>query len=446
MPFEGDSSVAIAMQHVSDAPPPLRSLAPQVPETLALVVAHAMLKEPSQRYGSAEEFAADLDRVRRGLVPTAATALIAAIPHEPTEFVPAAEATRIAPRPEATPILSGEKPARPVPRKRSRWPWLLVLLLVLAVGALAAFALGGCRTTIRRARRPRPADHTTETTPTVASRALDDLEGQTYLEATATLKGYGLRPQLVIRPQRVRNAEHEAGVVVATEPPVAAVLHGGDTVVLKVSRGQKMIPNIVDVTQAEALDQLGSDFKPTTMSEESDTIDKGKIIRTEPAVGERIPVGSPVTIWVSTGAASVQVPNLKGKTEDEARATLGSAGLIVHEPPGIRCSDEVEEGQVAKQFPDVGKLVQKSTEVRFDLANSGCTINVPSVRGRNVDEAQGILAGLKVKSRVSYETVTEPTQDGLVLDQDIEGTNTKPFTVTLTVGQLDQAVTAQTTP
>ena len=46
VPFEGDSSVAIAMQHVSDAPPPLRSLAPQVPESLALVVAHAMLKEP----------------------------------------------------------------------------------------------------------------------------------------------------------------------------------------------------------------------------------------------------------------------------------------------------------------------------------------------------------------------------------------------------------------
>ena len=143
VPFEGDSSVAIAMQHVSDEPPPLRSLAPEVPESLALVVAHAMLKDPAQRYSSADEFAADLDRVRRGLVPVAATAVHAAIPHEPTELVPAVEATRIAPRPE-TPLLSGEKlPARTIPRKRSRWPWLLVLLLILAIGALAAFALGG---------------------------------------------------------------------------------------------------------------------------------------------------------------------------------------------------------------------------------------------------------------------------------------------------------------
>jgi beta-lactam-binding protein with PASTA domain len=103
-------------------------------------------------------------------------------------------------------------------------------------------------------------------------------------------------------------------------------------------------------------------------------------------------------------------------------------------------------GQVAKQFPDVGKLVRKNTEVRFDLANSPCTINVPSVRGRSLDEAQGILAGLKVKSKVTYETVTETSQDNLVLDQDIEGTNTKPFVVTLTVGKLDQGVTAPTTP
>ncbi len=82
VPFEGDSSVAIAMQHVSDPAPPLQSLAPDVPDSLALVVAHAMLKEPSQRYGSADEFGADLDRVRRGLVPVAATAVTSVIPRE----------------------------------------------------------------------------------------------------------------------------------------------------------------------------------------------------------------------------------------------------------------------------------------------------------------------------------------------------------------------------
>jgi serine/threonine protein kinase/beta-lactam-binding protein with PASTA domain len=444
VPFEGDSSVAIAMQHVSDEPPALRSLAPLVPESLAMVVAHAMLKEPTQRYASADEFTADLDRVRRGLVPVAATAMMAAVPHEPTEFVPAPEATRIAPRPAETPLLSGEKPPPgPSPRRRSRWPWLLVLLLVLAVGALAAFALG-----VGSSDGKKPTTQTTgtstQTTTAVTTRKLEDLTGKSYSEASAALKGYGLHLQP--KSQRVRDATHAAGVVVASDPVAGQLLHDGDTVLLKVSRGQKDIPNIVGKTTAQALQALGSDFKSTPQSEASDTAPKGTITRTDPAVGQKQPVGATVTYWVSTGPASVQVPNLVGKTEADARAALSSAGLIVKEPPGARCSDAVNVGQVAKQGTPVGTLVNKGKAISFDLASSACTIDIPSVRGLSVDEATKQMQDLKIPlAPIHYETVTDPSQDGRVLDQDIEGTNTKPFKVTLTVGQLDQSVTTATT-
>ena len=196
VPFEGDSSVAIAMQHVSDEPPPLRALAPDVPESLALVVAHAMLKEPAQRYGSADEFAADLDRVRRGLVPAAATALIAVVPHEPTERVPAVEATRIAPRPEAPPLLSGEKlPPPPAPRRRSRWPWLLVLLLLLAVGALAAFALGGVPGDDNGTTTTGSDDDHGTTAPVKRRTSSTTSRASPSSEASSTVHGYGLGDQ-----------------------------------------------------------------------------------------------------------------------------------------------------------------------------------------------------------------------------------------------------------
>ena len=156
-----------------------------------MVVAHAMLKDPAQRYGSADEFAADLDRVRRGLVPVAATAVHTAIvPHEPTEFVPAAEATRIAPRPEATPLLSGEKlPPRPDAAQA----------LALAVAARAAPAARRRA----RSRRSRSAaagrrladddqdDGTTTTRrrrPRSPRTKLDDLTGKTLSEAPAALQ------------------------------------------------------------------------------------------------------------------------------------------------------------------------------------------------------------------------------------------------------------------
>ncbi len=449
VPFEGDSSVAIAMQHVSDEPPPLRSLVPDVPESLAMVVAHSMLKQPDQRYGSADEFSADLDRVRRGLVPAAATALIEMPPREPTERVPAVEATRIAP-PAAPPpsLLSGEKlPPRPVPRKRSRWPWLLVLLLVLAVGALAAFALGvGSGDDTPTTSGNSTTTTTSSATTAVTTHVLEDLTGKTFSEASSALRGYGIKP-LEIRRQRVRHDQAEAGIVVATVPPADAELHPGDTVLLKVSRGQKEVPDVVDATRADARAQLGTDFVIVEKSEASEVVDKGKITRTDPAAPQRIPVGSRVTIWVSTGPAAVQVPRLTGKTEDEARATLTSAGLIVREPPGSRCSDDVEVGQVAKQTPETGRLVRKGTAISFDLANSPCTVDVPNVRNLPVDQAVQNLQAATVRNiKIVDQTVTEPTQDGIVLDQDIEGTNAKPFQVTLTVGRLDTAVTAPTTP
>jgi serine/threonine protein kinase/beta-lactam-binding protein with PASTA domain len=448
VPFEGDSSVAIAMQHVSDHPPPLRSLVPDVPESLALVVAHAMLKDPAQRYGSAEEFAADLDRVRRGLVPVAATAAHTAIvTHEPTEMVPVVEATRIAPRSEPTPLLSGEKlPPRPTPRKRSRWPWLLVLLLLLAVGALAAFAIGG----VPGDDSPTTKGSTDTSTlpPPVASHKLDDLEGKTLSEALGVLHSYQLRLDIK-KAQNVRDASHDAGIVVGSNPDAGVLLHRGDSVRLKVSRGQKAIPNVVDKTQADAQQELGSDFKFTLASEASGSVDKGKVTRTDPPVGLTIPVGSPVTVYISTGPARVQVPNLVGKTEDDARAALKKAGLIVKEPPGSRCSDQVDVGQVAKQGTPTGKLVPQNTPVSFDIANSPCTVDVRSVRSLPVDQAVGLLQAESIAARnikISFQTVTDQSLDGIVIDQDIEGTNTKPFVVTLTVGQLDPAAPPPTTP
>ena len=66
LPFSGESDLAVAMQHVSAAPPNPRSLAPDVPEACAAVVMKALSKQPADRYQSAEEFAAALRAARDG--------------------------------------------------------------------------------------------------------------------------------------------------------------------------------------------------------------------------------------------------------------------------------------------------------------------------------------------------------------------------------------------
>ena len=91
--------------------------------------------------------------------------------------------------------------------------------------------------------------------------------------------------------------------------------------------------------------------------------------------------------------------------------------------------------------------MRKNSAVRFDLANSPCTVDVPNVRTLPQQQAIDQLTAKSIASRnikIVDQTVSVPEQDGIVLDQDIEGTNVKPFQVTLTVGRLDAAVTTTT--
>ena len=258
VPFEGDSSVAIAMQHVSDPAPPLQSLAPDVPDSLALVVAHAMLKDPSQRYGSADEFGADLDRVRRGLVPVAATAVTSVIPRQSTEMIPAVEATRVAPALDPTPLLSsGGLPPSTTPRKRSRWPWLVALLLLLAVGALTAFALGGVPGDNSADGTTTTQQTTTRETTSVATQTLDDLVGQTYLEAVADARELPDRRDAAASGRARRPQDVNVVVAMIRGPGPSCT-----TAIPCCSRPPRPeeIPNVAGMTEAEAREPSGSDF------------------------------------------------------------------------------------------------------------------------------------------------------------------------------------------
>ena len=93
--------------------------------------------------------------------------------------------------------------------------------------------------------------------------------------------------------------------------------------------------------------------------------------------------------------------------------------------------------------------MQKGRAIAFDLANSPCTVFVPTVVGMPIDDAIARLQRETINPnsiRQTPQPVTDPNDDGRVLDQDTRGSNVKPFVVTLTVGQLDQTATTPTTP
>ncbi|HET9546077.1 MAG TPA: protein kinase, partial [Gaiellaceae bacterium] len=146
-PFNGETPIEIAMKHVNDPPRPPSEHRPDIPPELDQVVLRALSKDIHERYGSAEEFSADLDRVEAGLpvspeTTAAATAVLTGADATAATQVLRDEAgTRVMPRGTAAP--ARRPPTYPPdygyepPRKRRRWvPWLLVLLF--AAAAIAA--------------------------------------------------------------------------------------------------------------------------------------------------------------------------------------------------------------------------------------------------------------------------------------------------------------------
>ena len=148
IPFDGDNPVSIAMKHVHEQPVPPRNLNPDVPENLEAVILRALGKRPVERYLTAQAMLDDLQRVQEGL-PVAAPA---AFNEEATQVMSPAAAAAAASAASATQATQirrrvpndAELPLAPYydepPRRQSVWPWILVIVLILALGG-AAYAI-----------------------------------------------------------------------------------------------------------------------------------------------------------------------------------------------------------------------------------------------------------------------------------------------------------------
>ncbi|NLT92053.1 MAG: PASTA domain-containing protein, partial [Actinobacteria bacterium] len=331
VPFRGDSDVAVAMQHVSSAPPNPRSIAAGVTEALAAVVMRALSKDPADRYQTAGEFAAALRRARRpgggagdagaGARPATSAAAAASSPAPSASALtppPAAVPTRAAasvPDP-ATAAVSGaptryravEEPAvsaRPRLRGLRRLVLALVLLASAVAGGWAAyvylFASGA-------------------TVPAVI--------GERRQVATAAVREEGLHPEL----RFVWSDKFAEGEIVRQTPRGGTKVDDGVGVTLWVSRGPLHIPapDLSGLEPAVARSLLeGDSLKYKSRRAASRTAPKGQVFRQEPVAGTTVRRGDTVTFWVSSGPPRVDVPDVVGLSQGQAADVLEKAGFVV---------------------------------------------------------------------------------------------------------------------
>jgi eukaryotic-like serine/threonine-protein kinase len=432
VPFDAESAVTIALKHVSEAPPAPSMFDPSVPPALEAVTLWALEKDPAARPADADAFILALEDARDAVLTSEApgqrTAMFApaAIPPDPfaEEALAAAAfgAAAGAGADEAPPYYL-DQTALTDPEERRRPPWWAWLLAALA---LAAIVLGIVLLT-------RPGD---VTVPRVV--------GQDVASATSELRAAGLKAGV----DRVASSR-PVDEVLAQDPGGGDQAKDGSTVTLTVSSGpgQVSVPSVVGLGEQKAgatLTDAGLVID-RVVRQADDTVPSGRVIRTSPAAGASVDRGSNVTLVVSSGPKQVGVPDVVGLTKQEAQQTLGNQGFQFTSTE--QGSDSADPGTVLSQTPAAGAKAAPGSAVALVIARAIPTVDVPDLLGQSGPEASASLAALGLEPRTSTRDVTDPNQDGVVVDQTpASGTQVKQGApVRIFVGRLTQTPTTPTT-
>jgi beta-lactam-binding protein with PASTA domain/predicted Ser/Thr protein kinase len=437
VPFDGETAVAIAFKQVSAEPRAPSELQPGLPPALDAVVLRALAKDPAERFADAEEFIVALQQARLALPVSAATAVTGAAAGtavaigQPFAAPPNAGPGGDASFPDSGALLlppagglnsengGGGEGSEEQGERRLRWLlWGSGALLLAALVALALLLeSSGGKVTV----------------PSVL--------GQSEAVALARLRAADLNPAAAT----TASDTVASGLVVSETPSGGSEVGKGTRVSILVSAGPgtAALPAVEGLTASSAESKLRSaGFKPTIQEQSSGKVTQGHVISTDPSAGIVVQVGSPVTVFVSSGPAQIHVPELVGQSQKGAEAALSSAGLALGAiTPQVSASQT--PGTVLSQSPAAAASLPAGGKVNLVVAQAPKEVAVPSVVGQSEAQASAALGGAGFTPRTTTVTTAEPAQVGMVLKQSPAGGHQAPkgSTVTISIG-----VAAPTTP
>jgi serine/threonine-protein kinase len=409
VPFEGENPVAIALKHLSDEPVPPQALIPELPDNLNAVVLRALAKDPRDRYPSAAEFLADLERCRQDLPvtappPSADTAL--------TSVIAAGEVAGLGDEIERTAVrrtpAAGSPPKQPMSGKRKALYALMAIVALIAIAAGVYFlAFAQERNTID----------------------VPDVVGLDRTQAEDAIRAKGLTPELEAEEY---SETVPAGRVIRQSPEKGSRLKQDGTVRIVVSRGsgKVAVPDLIGQSADYADSKLkeaglNPDRQPDAFSAE---VPAGAVISQDPAPGSQAQKGSAVKFVVSKGAEppkKVTVPDLKNLTVNQASSRLSQAGLVLG-ATSEQFSDSVGSGKVISQSPASGEQATEGSSVNIVVSKGAAPAQatVPYVIGMTKIDAQNAVSAKGLIPFTSEVSNPDPTTWGNCYNQDpVSGTS-----------------------
>ncbi len=359
-PFQGDSPVAIAYQHVREEPKQPSQLDPSIPQWANAIAMKALAKDPNYRYQSASDMRADIQRASQGMPVSAPTMAMNA----GTQVMhggggPPTHATRPATMGYDLPPVNyaDHDDVEGNGKKVALW----ATFGVLAIGAIIAMVViftgggGGGGSNDKFYKMP------------------GDLVGSDQTTAKQELVGAGFRDaNIKITKQADDNVEK--GQVISTNPaadtPIEKTKLATTQVTLTVSTGKprKKVPSVKGLSEDEAKSQIeAAGFKiGSSNTRPSTTVPKGNVIGTTPDAGTSAEIGSDVSLIISGGPGKAVVPNEVGKTLDDAKNELRGKGFKV--AVSYVDSQDQPPNTVLQQTPQEGDSANKGSTVTLTVS------------------------------------------------------------------------------
>jgi serine/threonine-protein kinase len=428
-PFTGDSPVAVASKHVRDTPILPRVANPAVPVALEAVVMKAMAKNPDDRYGSAEEFRADLLRFADGRPVEAAdpgvTSMMAAVGPgaTTTNAILTTGQTQAIPRVDKGATTTEDDLRR---KRRNRWLIALLILLLVALAVLAFFLLRSVGVLGGKVDVP-------------------NVVGEPLQIATQTLQN----DNLTVGTTTHRADSAIRGTVLSSDPTAGTSVSKGSSVNLVLSAGPNVpivqVPSVTGQQLSTAIQQLQAAGLTYTVKYTTSNQPEGQVLSQDPAGGSRVRKNIPIALTVSGTQTSVSVPSVLGQSQANAGAILTRAGLTIGTQTST-CSNQVGTGLVADQSPPGGENVKPNTAVNLVISDGSCA-TVPGVVGQTASSAQASITGAGLTPNTTTDaSCPGNAQPGTVDSQNpAAGTQLQPgSTVNISVCQPPTTTTSST--
>ena len=440
VPFNGDTTVEVAMKHLQEEITPPSELVPDIPYSLEQIILKCTQKNAERRYSDVDELIQDLkhslvdpegDFVQIVPVGNADTVIITEddLDDIRSSYGDDDEDDDYGEDDEDYDEDEDDHDSDEVNPRMNKVIKIMTIVVAVIIILVLALVIG------RAAGLFRFGGSGTQQEEDSGQVEVPDVVGMTLDDAKKELNDAGLGWKI---GKQEESAQYDKGYVMGQDPEDGEKVKKTTQITLDVSTGkaeeQVEVPNVVGQDEADAqktLEDAGFKVESTAVYSSQP---QGEVVATTPEAGTQAAKGSTVTIQVSKGEEKVSVPDVRGTDENTAKNTLSGAGLNVTVTTDY--SDSVAQGNVISQDPSGGTKVDAGTNVNIVVSLGSRPVSVPSVVGVSESNARQLIAsaGLSVGT-VTYREDSAPAGQVISCDPGVGTSVSRGTTVNLVVSQ-----------